>query len=119
MAWRCRMNPLHQWAEDYLTVRRALGFKLASHGRLLEDFVDHLDQTGASSLTTEAALAWAIKPQGVQPYRWKQRLSVIRGFAVYLHALDPTTEVPPADLLAYRRQRPTPTGSPMPTSAGC
>jgi integrase len=44
----------------------------------------------------------------VQSYRWKQRLSVIRGFAVYLHALDPTTEVPPADLLAYRRQRPTP-----------
>lgn len=59
-------------------------------------------------MTIEAALSWATRPQGVQPYRWKQRLSVIRGFAVYLHALEPATEVPPADLLAYRRQRPTP-----------
>jgi len=89
-------------------VRRALGFKLVAHGNLLVDFVDQLDQTGTSALTIEAALAWATKPQGVQPYRWKQRLTVIRGFAIYLNALDPATEVPPADLLAYRRQRPTP-----------
>ena len=83
------MNPLHQRVEDYLTVRRALGFKLAAHGPLLEDFIDDLDRAGASMLTTDAALAWAIKPQGVQRYRWKQRLSVIRGFAIYMHALDP------------------------------
>ncbi|MFZ1275589.1 MAG: tyrosine-type recombinase/integrase [Candidatus Microthrix parvicella] len=85
-----------------------MGFKLVAHGNLLVDFVDQLDQTGTSALTIEAALAWATKPQGVQPYRWKQRLTVIRGFAIYLNALDPATEVPPADLLAYRRQRPTP-----------
>ncbi len=102
------MNPLHRHVEDYLRVRRALGFKLTGYDNLLKGFVDHLDQAPASTLTVEAALAWAIKPQGVQPYRWKQRLSVIRGFAVYLHALDPATEVPPADLLAYRRHRPTP-----------
>lgn len=102
------MNTLHQHVEDYLRVRRALGFKLAAHANLLNDFVDHLDQTGASTLTIEAALSWAIKPQGVQPYRWKQRLTVVRGFAIYLHALDPAAEVPPADLLAYRRRRPTP-----------
>ena len=102
------MNSLYQQVEDYLSVRRALGFKLVAHGNLLVDFVDQLDQTGTSALTIEAALAWATKPQGVQPYRWKQRLTVIRGFAIYLNALDPATEVPPADLLAYRRQRPTP-----------
>lgn len=102
------MITLHQRVEDYLAVRRAMGFKLVAHGNLLHDFVDHLDRSGASALTVEAALAWATKPQGVQPYRWKQRLTVIRRFAIYLHALDPTTEVPPADLLAYRRQRPTP-----------
>ena len=102
------MNSLYQQVEDYLSVRRALGFKLVAHGNLLVDFVDQLDQTGTPALTIEAALAWATKPQGVQPYRWKQRLTVIRGFAIYLNALDPATEVPPADLLAYRRQRPTP-----------
>ena len=102
------MNSLYQQVEDYLSVRRALGFKLVAHGNLLVDFVDQLDQTGTSALTIAAALAWATKPQGVQPYRWKQPLTVIRAFAIYLNALDPATEVPPADLLAYRRQRPTP-----------
>lgn len=102
------MNALYQRVEDYLSVRRALGFKLDAHEKLLADFVDDLDRVGASTVTIDAALAWAIKPQGVNPYRWRQRLSVIRGFAIYLHAIDPATEVPPANLLAYRRQRPTP-----------
>ena len=30
------------------------------------------------------------------------------GFARYLHALDPAVQVPPSDLLSYRRRRPTP-----------
>lgn len=102
------MSALHQRVADYLTVRRALGYKLVDHGRLLPDFIDHLEGVGASTVTIDAALAWATKPQNVQPYRWKQRLSVVRGFARYLHALDPATEVPPSDLLAYRRRRPTP-----------
>jgi integrase/recombinase XerD len=84
------VSSLHQHVEDYLRVRRALGFKLAAHGPLLNDFVDDLNRSGTSTLTIAAAVAWATKPQGVQPYRWRQRLSVIRGFACYLHALDPT-----------------------------
>jgi integrase len=102
------MSPLRQRVEDYLTLRRALGYKLEAHGPLLLDFVDDLEQAGTSTVAVEAALAWAMKPQRVQPYRWKQRLTVIRGFARYLHALDAATQVPPSDLLAYRRRRPTP-----------
>ncbi len=102
------MSPLHQKVADYLAVRRALGYKLVDHGRLLPDFVDYLEASGASTVTVEAALAWATRPQSAQPYRWKQRLSVVRGFARYLQALDPATQVPPSDLLAYRRRRPTP-----------
>ena len=102
------MIDLRQRVDGYLSIRRALGFKLQDHGRLLPDFVDYLDRRGAATITIEAALAWAVQPQGVQRYRWKQRLSVVRGFARYLHALDPATQVPPTDLLAYRRERPTP-----------
>ena len=94
--------------EDYLRIRRALGFKLEDHGRMLPAFVSYLEHTGASTFTVEAALGWATQPLGVQPYRWKQRLSVVRGFARYLHALDPAVPVPPSDLLVYRRRRPTP-----------
>lgn len=102
------MSALHQRVEDYLTLRRALGFKLEDHGRLLPDFVDYLDRADLSTVTIEAAVAWAVQPQGCQRYRWKQRLSVVRGFARHLQALDPSAQVPPADLLAYRRRRPTP-----------
>jgi len=38
------MTPLHQALEDYLRVRRQLGFKLGSDQRLLEDFVGFLEQ---------------------------------------------------------------------------
>ena len=75
---------------------------------MLPAFVSYLEHTGASTFTVEAALGWATQPPGVQPYRWKQRLSVVRGFARYLHALDPAVPVPPSDLLVYRRRRPTP-----------
>jgi len=102
------MSQLRQHVADYLRVRRALGYKLEEHEPLLNEFVDDLERAGTSTVTIEAALACAMKPQGVQPYRWKQRLTVIRGFARYLHALDPATQVPPSDLLAYRRRRPIP-----------
>jgi len=102
------MSPLRQHVADYLTLRRALGYQLEAHEPLLHEFVDDLEKAGTSTVTIAAALACAMKPQGVQPYRWKQRLTVIRGFAGYLHSMDPATEVPPSDLLAYRRRRPTP-----------
>jgi integrase/recombinase XerD len=81
------------------------GFKLEDHGRLLPQFVAYLDQCGAATLTVEVALAWATKPQGVDRFRCRQRLSVVRGFARWLQPFDPATQVPPADLLAYRRTR--------------
>ena len=99
---------LRAQVEEYLRIRRALGFKLDDHARSLSAFIDHLDRIGASTPTVEAALQWATAPQGVQPFRWKQRLSVVRGFARYLHGLDPAVPVPPSDLLVYRRRRPTP-----------
>lgn len=102
------MNRLQQALEDYLTMRRALGFKLREHGLLLPDFVDSVERAGANTVTTELAVAWATAPSGVDPYRWKARLSLVRGFARYLQSLDSATEVPPVGLLAYRVSRPIP-----------
>lgn len=100
------MSGLHQAAIDYVALRRALGFKLRGHDRLLADFIDSLDQTGAASITTEAAVAWATSAD-VSAVRWAQRLSVVRGFARHLRCLDPATEVPPADAVLASRRRPT------------
>ena len=87
---------------DYLTIRRALGFKLVEHQRLLRDFATFLEQTGASTITTELAVAWAGRCAGTEG--WKAaRLSVIRGFAAYMRSLDPQTEIPPTGILIARK----------------
>jgi integrase/recombinase XerD len=102
------MTDLHAAAGEYLAIRRALGFKLRGHDRLLAEFIAFLTDTGSPTVTTTAALAWATRSPHLQSVRYAQRLSVVRGFAGYLHALDAAVEVPPLDLLSYRRQRRTP-----------
>jgi integrase/recombinase XerD len=100
--------PLQQALEDYLTVRRQLGYQLHSSGRLLAGFVRFAEQAGARTITTELAVAWARRPQGVAPIRWSQRLGMVRGFAGYLATIDPQTEIPPTDVLSARQQRTAP-----------
>lgn len=102
------MSPLRRCLVDYLRLRRALGFKLERAGRLLDDFVTFAEQTGAETLTIELALDWATLPQGTEPVWLAQRLGVVRGFARYLHTVDPRTQVPPPDLLPGRYQRISP-----------
>lgn len=101
------MSPLRRALADYLTVRRAMGFKLDRAEKLLGQFVTYLEQLQASTITTEHALAWATSPGG-DGWWHALRLSHVRGFAKYLHTLDRSTEVPPAGLIAYRRRRATP-----------
>jgi site-specific recombinase XerD len=102
------MSEFRRHAEDYLRLRRSLGFKLTLHGPLLAQFVDYLDAAQATSVTTESAVRFAQLPQRVQPIVWAQRLSMVRGFARYLQAVDPGTEVPPFHVFAPHYQRPTP-----------
>lgn len=95
--------------EDYLRLRRALGFKLDEHARLLRKFVAHLDAIGAEVVTIEVALSWAVEPivpaGSVVP---AMRLLVVRGFARYLTGIDPRTEIPPTGLIPLRRHRRVP-----------
>lgn len=99
------MSALTEAVNDYLRVRRTLGYKLTDHGTLLPDFVAYLEAAGASTVTTELAVAWATQPTGTTQGWWGRRLAIVRGFARHLKALDPDTEVPPAGLLPYRLDR--------------
>ena len=103
------MSPLQAALDDYVRVRRALGFGLAREGRLLPDFVALLERHGHATITVPLALRWALAPPGASP-RWAQtRLAMVRGFARYLAAHDPRTEVPdPAWLPTPRTTRRTP-----------
>jgi len=99
---------LHRALAAYLRIRRALGFKLEQAGRILPDFLRYLDERGLSHVTTAAALAWATLPRDAQPPWWRVRLFMVRGFAKYLHTLDPRSEIPPPDLLPPSRGRSKP-----------
>jgi integrase/recombinase XerD len=101
------MSSLMQACDDYLALRRALGFKLKRHGRLLPDLIAYLGAAGETTVLTPLALEWATQPAG-HPQEWAVRLSIARGFARYLQTLDGRAEVPPADLLPRCRRRPTP-----------
>jgi integrase len=96
---------LREALADYLRVRRRLGFEMPQDGQLLERFVEFLEQAGAERITTELALRWARMPVHAHPHRWRQRLSVARGFARHLATIDPASEVPSKDLLPGTRQR--------------
>lgn len=102
------MSLLRNAVEDYLTLRRALGFKLRLQGAALRRFASFLEREGASTITTALALRWAKQLQHVQPAQWATRLSFVRTFARYWSATDPQTEIPPLELLPFRYQRPMP-----------
>lgn len=102
------MKRLAAAAAEYLTLRRALGFKLYHETWWLPDFVAFLGSHGSSVITTELALRWAQQPADGDPNWWATKLGAIRRFARHHHASDPRTEIPPSDLLPYRARRQTP-----------
>jgi integrase len=102
------MSSLQQSLADYLRIRRALGFKLERAEKLLGQYLAHLDALGEDRVTVQNALRWARLPAAGSGSWWAFRLSAVRGFATYLHALDPVYEVPPPDVLARRPRRAVP-----------
>lgn len=102
------MSELRAALEEYLALRRALGFKLRVSGGLLERFVDFAEREGASVISTELALRWATLPADAQPAQWANRLAMVRRFARHRSATDPRTEMPPPDLLVQRFRRASP-----------
>ena len=59
-------------------------------------------------MTTKTAVAWATSPRGGHRSWHSLRLCIVRGFAAHLHAIDPANEIPPSDLLPWKRCRATP-----------
>jgi integrase len=99
---------LRQELTNYLALRRAMGYRMARPEKLLGQFLDHLDARDQSWITVTAALDWARLPGGGSSNWWAYRLSAVRGFATYLHPLDPRHEVPATDLLPQRTRRASP-----------
>lgn len=102
------MSTLANQVEEYLALRRSLGFKLEREQQLLGQFVAYLESVGVEHLRSELAIAWAKLPSEASPNEWARRLGIVRRFALYLRTIEETTEVPPSGVFPTSRRRPAP-----------
>ncbi|HET9650423.1 MAG TPA: tyrosine-type recombinase/integrase, partial [Microlunatus sp.] len=101
------LQHLQGLVEDYLTVRRALGYKLDGAESILGRFLDYLHDHDAHALTVQHALEFATASPA-SPRTQALRLSAIRCFARWASCQDPDIEVPPGRLLPARPTRVAP-----------
>lgn len=95
--------------DKYLALRRGLGCRLVSQGKLLLDFGRFLDRIGhRGPITAEVALRWAKAPRSKNPDQTARRLGAIRGLLRYCASFDPATEVPPTQRLGRGTRRKPP-----------
>jgi integrase/recombinase XerD len=102
------MSALHSRLEQYLALRRSLGFKLERSALWLPDFVTYLERKGAHVITTDLALEWAKQARSGRPTAWARRLALVRSFAEYLSAIDSRNEIPDREVFPISSRRATP-----------
>ena len=102
------MSTLRKAIQDYIEMRRNLGFKLHDAQIGLLKFASFLEKHNASHITIALAMQWAQENPSARPCEWARRLSFVRGFARHWSATDPRTEVPPWGLLPHRPGRAKP-----------
>ncbi len=92
---------LRRAAEDYLAMRRALGFKLTTQAAQLMSFVDYCQSVGSDLITSDLALEWATTTHSGSTHDGylARRLMTVRIFARHYKTLDPGSEIPPEDAL--------------------
>jgi integrase len=100
---------LGQYLDAYLGVRQAVGFQMRAHRTLLRDFVQFVTRhSDDGPLRAQLAVDWASASHASTTRGGvARRLSMARGFLIYLRAFEPATEVPDLGVVAAPR-RPTP-----------
>lgn len=101
------MTQLRAALDDYVSVRRSMGYKFKVAAKLLADFVTWLEAEESAVITTAAAMAWATDAGG-HPNWWGKRLSLVRGFARYLNGRELGHEVPLSGVFPTQPLRATP-----------
>jgi integrase/recombinase XerD len=102
------MNTLREALQEYLMLRRSMGYKMHDAGLLLPRFVSFMEERRAETITVRLALEWVQQAKTVQPAERARRLCFVRGFARHRSAVDARTEVPPPGLLPHRSTRAQP-----------
>lgn len=95
--------------EEYLALRRGLGFDDRTLRWLLLDFARYAEQAGhRGPITIDLAVQWASSSRSSDPAYTTHRLSAIRQFARHCAVFEPATQIPPAGLLGRRPGRKQP-----------
>jgi integrase len=103
------MSTLRESLDEYLAMRRALGYQLDKLERLAGGFVDWLATRGQTdSFTIDDAVRWARLPAQAAPVWWGIRLGAVRTFAAYQHAHNNAVPIIPAGLLPATSSRAEP-----------
>ena len=99
------MSTLTQCLDDYLAVRRSLGFDLSFSARVLRRFTAFADREGTDHITVDLFLRWKAAFGKADNNTWSARLGMVRVFARWLQGHDGRTEVPPAGLIPGKLRR--------------
>ncbi len=97
---------LAQALDDYLAVRRAVGFKLKTAELYLRYFVRFADTRGDIYVRADSAIDWAAQARTeVERHR---RYRCVLGFAHFMHLEEPRHEIPPEYVFCGYLPRPSP-----------
>jgi integrase len=103
------MTTLRERLDEYLVMRRSLGFQLDDLERQVGLFCTWLEARGQTrTFTIDDAVTWARLNPDAHPSWWATRLSLVRRFAAYLNANDVDVPVIPNGLLPAKKPRAVP-----------
>ena len=102
------MTPLTVRLQQYIAMRRKLGFGMSFAERVLRKFAEFAGRERADHITVDLFLRWKEHYGSANNRTWGSRLSMVRIFAGWLQGFDARTEVPPPGQITSgpRRTRP-------------
>lgn len=82
------MTTMTERLEEYIAVRRSLGYDLSFTARVLRGFTAFADHEGADHVTVALFLRWEENFGKASNNTWSKRLGMVRMFAGWLQGLD-------------------------------
>lgn len=103
------MTTLREHLEEYLVMRRALGFQLDEIEQQVGQLCGWLEAQGQTeTFTIDEAVTWARLNPDAHPSWWATRLSLVRRVAAHLNANGVDVPIIPKDLLMAKKPRAVP-----------
>jgi integrase/recombinase XerD len=103
------VNKLSKAVSAYITMRHQLGYKLTNATCVLNRFVAFMAQKKKNTIKTKLVLEFITQDGSSNINQWTtKKIGIIRRFAIFQHAMDLRTEIPPPHLLQHNYSRRTP-----------